>query len=220
MLNLILADSEIELIPEELWNHPSVIKHAQRRGKKARNIILDSNFHHSAIKQFFPGEENRRGRPDIVHYFLLNSLESPLNLSGNLTVYVHTRNNFTIFIRPETKIPKSYNRFLGLMEDLFHNGYVPSGDKPLIRIEELNLKSLLKKINIENIIVMCSDAKIEKMQDFLERNQVIIIGGFPSGNFISNIQNYRRLSIFKESLTAWVTAYEIISNYELKFSII
>lgn len=220
MLHIILADSEIELVPEELWNHPSVISTAQKRGKKPRNILLDSNFHHSAIKEFFPGEENRRGRPDIVHYFLLNALESPLNIKNLLRVYVHTRNNETIFIRPDTRIPKSYNRFVGLMEDLFHNSYVPSRKEPLIWIERMDVLELIYKIGAKNITVFSPSGKRNKLQDILENDHTIIIGGFPSGSYRSNLDNFESVSIFEKELTAWVVAYEVIANYELKFSII
>ncbi len=220
MLHLILADAELELVPEELWNHPSVINVAQRRGKKPRNILLDSTFHHSAIREHFKGEENRRGRPDIAHYFLLNSLESPLNLKNDLRVYVHTRNNEVIFIRPETRIPKSYNRFVGLIEELFHNGYVPSKKDPLLWIEKLNIKDLLRKIGEENVLVLCSKGEKKRIYEILEKDQVVIIGGFPSGTFMSDIKNFKKTSIFDGDLTAWVTAYEVIANYEFKFSIL
>jgi len=220
MLHLILADAELELVPEELWNHPSVINVAQRRGKKPRNILLDSTFHHSAIKEYFKGEENRRGRPDITHYFLLNSLESPLNLKNGLRVYVHTRNNEVIFIRPETRIPKSYNRFVGLIEELFHNGYVPSKNDPLLWIERLNIKDLLMNIGEENVLVLCSKGEKKRIYETIEKDQAVIIGGFPSGTFISDIKNFKKVSIFDVDLTAWVTAYEVIANYEFKFSIL
>ncbi|MDP8011946.1 MAG: 16S rRNA methyltransferase [Thermoplasmata archaeon] len=220
MLHLILADAELELVPEELWNHPAVIKYSQRRNKKSKNLILDSNFHHSAIREIFPGEENRRGRPDIVHYFLLNSLESPLNLTNNLRVYIHTRNNQTIFIKKETKIPKSYNRFIGLMEDLFHNGFVPSKREPLIWIEDMSLNKLINYLGIDDIVVLNDKGNIENMQHFLSKDQILILGGFPSGDFISDVKNYKNVSIFKEPLISWVVAYELISNYEMKFSIL
>ncbi|MGC8565548.1 MAG: 16S rRNA methyltransferase [Thermoplasmata archaeon] len=220
MLHLILADAELELVPEELWNHPSVINVAQRRGKKPRNILLDSTFHHTAIRAHFKGEENRRGRPDITHYFLLNSLESPLNLKNGLRVYVHTRNNEVIFIRPETRIPKSYNRFVGLIEELFHNGYVPSKNDPLLWIEKLNIKDLLRNIGEENVLVLCSKGEKKRIYEIIEKDQAVIIGGFPSGTFISDIKNFKKVSIFDVDLTAWVTAYEVIANYEFKFSIL
>ncbi|HEU12835.1 MAG TPA: 16S rRNA methyltransferase, partial [Euryarchaeota archaeon] len=107
MLHIVLADSELETVPKELWSHPSVSKQARRRGKRPGNMVLDSNFHHAAISRYFPGEENRRGRPDIVQYFLLNTLESPLNIYGKLSVYVHTRKNQVIFVDPATRLPKS-----------------------------------------------------------------------------------------------------------------
>lgn len=42
-----------------------------------------------------------------------------------LRVYIHTRNNEIIYVKPETRIPRNYNRFVGLMESLFKNKAVP-----------------------------------------------------------------------------------------------
>ena len=45
-------------------------------------------------------------------------LDSPLNKAGLLRVYVHTSNNVLIEINPKTRIPRTYNRFAGLMVQL------------------------------------------------------------------------------------------------------
>ncbi len=220
MIHIALVDSELERVPQELWSHPSVVKHSRRRGKKPGNMILDSNFHHAAISKYFPGEENRRGRPDIVHYFLLNTLESPLNLSGKLKVYIHTRENYVIFVDPSTRIPKSYNRFIGLMEDLFHNHYVPNGKEPLLSIMHMDLFSLIKKIEPVKIFVMNENGKNIKLKEIIEDEILLLIGGFPSGDFISNISQFINVSIFPSPLPAWVIAYEIISEAERYLGII
>ncbi len=217
MLHLILADSELETIPSELWTHPSVIKDAKRRGKKAKNILLDSTYHHSAIRKFFPGEENRRGRPDIVHYFLLNTLESYLNRKHLLRVYVHTRNDEVIFINPETRIPKSYNRFVGLIESLFLNQYVPDKERPLLWMKKMALKDLVSSLKTDNVFLLTEKGKNAKIEQFLNLDdQVFIIGGFPSGDFISRTDFVKEsISIFNETMLAWVVAYEIIVRYEI-----
>ncbi len=82
MLNLLLADAEIELIPREIFHHPSVKANAKRRGKPPAEILLDSTIHHSALRKLTEGE--RRGRPDLVHFYLLLALESIMNKRGLL----------------------------------------------------------------------------------------------------------------------------------------
>ena len=214
MFHIALVDSELETVPQELWGHQSVLKQARRRGKKPGNILLDSNFHHAAIKKYFPGEENRRGRPDIVQYFLLNTLESPLNLSGNLKVYVHTRENKVIFFDPSTRIPKSYNRFIGLMEDLFHNHYVPSSNKPLLSIFDMDINGLIQKIKPSKIVVLNEKGNKIKIDEIIEDNMFFLIGGFPSGDFISNLNSFLNISIYHLPLPAWVVAYELVTSME------
>lgn len=54
-------------------------------------------------------------RPDIAHQCLLMLFDSPLNRAGLLQVYVHTSNNVLIEINPQTRIPRTFKRFAGLM---------------------------------------------------------------------------------------------------------
>lgn len=45
--------------------------------------------------------------------------DSPLNRAGLLQVYVHTEKNALIEINPQTRIPRTFKRFSGLMGMLF-----------------------------------------------------------------------------------------------------
>jgi rRNA small subunit pseudouridine methyltransferase Nep1 len=42
-------------------------------------------------------------------------LDSPLNRAGLLQVYIHTAKNVLIEVNPQTRIPRTYTRFAGLM---------------------------------------------------------------------------------------------------------
>lgn len=42
-------------------------------------------------------------------------LDSPLNKAGLLQVYLRTNKNVLIEINPQTRIPRTYKRFAGLM---------------------------------------------------------------------------------------------------------
>lgn len=46
---------------------------------------------------------------------LLMLLDSPLNRAGLLQVYIHTEKNALIEINPQTRIPRTFSRFCGLM---------------------------------------------------------------------------------------------------------
>ena len=62
MLTIVIAEAELELVPEEALNERCVIESAKKRGKKPEEILLDSSYHHKAEIC----RSGRRGRPDIV----------------------------------------------------------------------------------------------------------------------------------------------------------
>ncbi len=215
MLHLVIAESELEPVPEEIADHPAVVNYARRRKKRPTEVILDSTYHHSALKNLPDGE--RRGRPDIVHICLLNALESIANREGLLRVYVHTRNDEVIYIRPETRLPRNYNRFLGLMESLFKNRVVPK-DLGLLRLEKETLDQLIEEINPDKVFVMHENGRMIGPPDFGRvlvsyENPLVIVGGFPHGDFRREIKG-ERISFYLEPLMAWTVVNEVIVHFE------
>lgn len=51
----------------------------------------------------------------LFHQCLLMLMDSPLNRAGLLQVYIHTEKNALIEINPQTRIPRTFTRFCGLM---------------------------------------------------------------------------------------------------------
>jgi len=221
MLTLVLADSELELIPPEIQSHPAIRSSAQKRGKSPAKILLDSSLHHAAMTKLPQGE--RRGRPDIVHMFLSVCLDSILNIEGNLRTVVHTRNNEMITIAPETRIPRNYTRFVGLAEDLFEKGQVPPGGKPLMTLEKgKDLAALLKEIAGKSV-ALDSAGKLVDLPKFFGKKRsdlTMLIGGFPYGEFNSPVKELCEeiISIHDKPLKAWTVAAEILVSYRLKAS--
>jgi len=70
-------------------------------------------------------------RPDITHQCLLMLMDSPLNRAGLLQVYIHTERNALIEINPQTRIPRTFSRFCGLMVQLLHKLSVRAADGPM-----------------------------------------------------------------------------------------
>jgi len=215
MLHLVIADSELELVPESIADHPAIVNYAKRRGKKPEEVILESSYHHSALRKLEDGE--RRGRPDIVHICLLNALESIANKEGKLRVYVHTRNDEVIYIKPETRLPRNYNRFLGLMESLFKNKVVPQ-DLELLRLEKKTLGKLVEEIGPDEVFVMHESGEPMKPRDFGKvlaglENPLVIVGGFPHGDFQSQVEG-KKVSLYREPLMAWTVVNEVLVNFE------
>ncbi|NJF24755.1 16S rRNA methyltransferase [Thermococcus sp. Bubb.Bath] len=215
MLHLILAESELELVPQRIAGHPAIQSHAWRRRKKPMGMLLDATYHHAAIKGL--PEAERRGRPDIIHISLLNALESILNREGHLRIYVHTRNDEVITVKPETRIPRNYNRFVGLMEKLFVEGSVPK-KLGLLRMEKKTLNELLKELAPDAIFVMHEGGRLVRGRELGEilaeiENPAVIIGGFPHGDF-RRLPPGELVSIYREPLMAWTVVNEVIVNLE------
>lgn len=225
MLTLILAESEIELMPTELLAHPAVIAHARQRGKQPGRILLDSNYHHAAMNNLSEGR--RRGRPDITHLFLLTALESITNKQGHLTIIVHSRNDDVIRIDPKTRIMRNYERFLGLFEQLFEQQVVPKENHPLLTLQRnVSLSQTINDVKAEVVIVFSKDGTSTPLPEYFKAlkkqkkdNILCIIGGFPSGSFHMDLDTIttERLSLYPEMLPAWTVASEILVNYENVF---
>ena len=117
MISLVFVESALELVPSELKHHPSVVSHARKLGKHSSEILLDNSWHFAAMK----GIENemKRGRPDLVHFSVLEATTIPLYLKNKLKLYVHTVNDKVISFGENVHIPKSYHRFAGVIEKLY-----------------------------------------------------------------------------------------------------
>ena len=222
MLTLVLAEAEIEIMPTELINHPAVIGHARQRGKQPSRILLDSNYHHAAMNNLAEGR--RRGRPDITHLFLLTALESIASKQGQLKILIHTRNNDLITVNPETRIMRNYERFLGLIEQLFEKHVVPDEKQPLLTLQQnMSLHQVIETVHTEIIIAFSKDGPSVVLPDYFKELKkhkkhdiLCVIGGFPSGEFNTDMKTITNniVSLFPEMLPAWTVASEVLVNYE------
>jgi rRNA pseudouridine-1189 N-methylase Emg1 (Nep1/Mra1 family) len=75
--------------------------------------LLNCDDHASILRK--NKREPGSSRPDIAHQCLLMLMDSPLNRAGLLQVYIHTEKNVLIEINPQTRIPRTFKRFAGLM---------------------------------------------------------------------------------------------------------
>ncbi len=171
---------------------------------------------HPALRDLPEGY--RRGRPDIVHVFLLVCLDSLLNLRGELEVVVHTRHDNAILVDRKIRLAKNYNRFLGLMESLFEHGVVPSETRPLLRLERgVPLKVLLGRFEGRTVALMEEADVANPVQVFEDVGPDVncLVGGFPHGTFRSPVENLAesRFSLWKDPLKVWTVASELTTAY-------
>lgn len=217
MISLILAESSLELVPSELKNHPSVISHARKLGKNPSEILLDNSWHFAAMK----GIENemKRGRPDLVHFSILEATTIPLYLKNKMKLYVHTVDDKVISFGENVHIPKSYHRFEGVIEKLYQEKTIKTNNDVLLKIKEKTFPELLDEINPSKILGFSTKGNkstYEKIAKEITDNTCIVIGGFQKGHFSDFIETKITdlYSVSDESFEGHVVVARMLYEYE------
>jgi len=208
MLTVVIAEAELELVPGEALNESCVVASARKRGKRPEEILLDSSYHHNAEVC----RSGRRGRPDIVHITLQVLQESLLNQLGGMKVFLHTRNDEVIHVSREARLPKNYNRFCGLIEQLFKERTIKTEEgRELLRLEHKGIDELLGELNGEKVLLHPQGGPLSghsRGEDI-----VAVIGGFPRGDFQREYE-LERFRVGDVELTTWATAAELLCWYK------
>lgn len=216
---LILAEAALERIPKELWRSPAVVRYAERRGKPAAELLLDVSYHYSAMRGLW--EREKRGRPDIVHFSLLEALGSPLAQHGLLQVFVHTRAGVSIRIALGTRLPRNYERFSGLFEQVLKAGRAPLTGESLLTAEKESLGNLLIDIGAAKRFLLRENAPHLSLKQlgaalYDAGDAVILVGAFPHGGFDSVTRSLADVeaSIYPEALEAWTVVSRTLGVLE------
>jgi rRNA small subunit pseudouridine methyltransferase Nep1 len=217
MISLVLAESALELVPLELQDHPSVLSHAQKLGKNSSEILLDNSWHFAAMKGI--NNEIKRGRPDLVHFSILEATTIPLYLQNKIKIYIHTIDDKVIYIGENVHIPKSYHRFEGLIEKLFLEKTIRSNTSVLLEIKEKSFSELINEIKPSKIIGFSTKGEFksfEKISSEISDNTCIVIGGFQKGHFSESIKSKitHLFSVDNLSYEAHVVVARILYEYE------
>jgi len=96
--------------------------------KNRRNIfeLLNCDDHRDLCKKKLK-RDPKEFRPDICHQELLALIDSPLNKSGHLKVFILTSKKVLIEVHPSIRIPRTYKRFSGLIVQLLHKMKIKAG---------------------------------------------------------------------------------------------
>ncbi len=220
-MNIILVESSLETVPRELWSHPVIVRDSKRRGKPPSQMLLDKARHYHAMGRL--PQKDKRGRPDIVHLSMLVALYSPLAFRGMIRMYVHTLADNVIHVEKGVRIPKNYNNFVGLMEQLFSIGSVPPHvERPLLRLERMTLDMLLDQFG--DYIIMHERGRrldLGQLAD-LAMNSTVIIGGFPHGDY-ENPRLHERdrwVRVGNSSMEAWQVVERIVVAVEARLGLV
>ena len=217
MLYIILAESSLELIPKKIHNHPSVTSYSKKFKKNSSNTLLDNSWHFGAMKGL--DNEIKRGRPDIIHLTLLSLCTTPVFYKNKIKIFVHTVNDEVISINNNTRLPKSYHRFQGLMEKLFLTKKIESEDEILMEMKNSSLSQLVSKIKPTRIIGLTTQGQkicLDNLVEQIEENSCIILGGFQKGHFSNETEKIidESFSINDSSLEAHLVASRLAYEYE------
>ncbi|TLX86365.1 MAG: ribosome biogenesis protein [Thaumarchaeota archaeon] len=224
MYSLVIAEAAIEIIPPILRNHPSVKNHSKRVGRNSNELLLDISYHHKAMVEQNLQEWWKRGRPDIVHFDLLESLSTPLSMQKKLQVYVSTFDNKLITINQNLRIPKNYFRFEGLITSIFLGQNKKNSPKLIELKENVGFNDLIEKIIRPDLLIGFSiQGTKTKIKDILvhnitndSRNYCFVIGGFQRGHFSERIsRTFNNLfSISPYSLESHVVIARVLYECE------
>jgi rRNA small subunit pseudouridine methyltransferase Nep1 len=239
MISLVIAEAAIESVPTQLIDHPSVKNHAKRQVRAPTEILLDRSYHHSAMIHSNLNSGWKRGRPDIVHFALMEALSTPLFIEGRLNVYLHTINDKLISIGQNLRIPKSYFRFEALMIDLFKKKVIKSDNASgnnsnintnnnnniLLQVhDDMTFEKVIKKAVKPAKLVGLSTAGVQSTPRAIVTNNIspenidcaFVVGGFAKGHFSNNTTALlnRLYSISEYRLEAHVVIARILYECE------
>ena len=231
MLHVILLDCALELVPSEISSFKEVQMQAGRKGKKPNEILLDQTHHGRAMTKL--DHADRRGRPDIVFHSLVTLLETPLCKEGLLGVHMHLQDGRVVEVSPEVRLPRNYDRFVGLMEQLLTTGHVPVEGQPLVQVSKMSLPGLLSKLkdgqsNAMTILATEGGEKtgIQGLRDLLPNDSavpvIVGIGAFPHGDISDEMKQLFdcQLELDREVMMAWHVCAEVLWIYSERIEVI
>ena len=227
LLHIILLECALELVPAELTSLKEVQRFAAFRGRRPQDILLDQT-HHGRSMTRLPDAE-RRGRPDIVFISLMSMLESPLCKAGLLTIHLHLRDDRIIEISPEVRLPRNYDRFVGLVEQLLATGSVPPEGPSLMKVVRKTLPDFMSELTEGHegalSILAIESGKATSINDlgFLLPSTpsvpvVFGVGAFPHGDFNDSTPRLfaNHISLDKDVMMAWHVCSEVLWTYSWK----
>lgn len=228
---MILLECALELVPSGISSNKAVQKHASRRGKKPTQLLLDQSHHGRAMVKLENSE--RRGRPDIVFLSLMTLLESPLCKEGLMSVHLHLQDGRIIDVDPKVRLPRNYDRFVGLMEQLFLEGRVPPSGDALLSVANTDLQNLITKLTSESpqpITILALEGGVKTSIDQLgallpsDTTQSIVfgVGAFPHGDFTEEVKDLfgTKIELDPEVMMAWHVCGEVLWTYSSRTGVV
>jgi rRNA small subunit pseudouridine methyltransferase Nep1 len=217
MLSLVIAEASLELVPRELYKHNAITAYCRKFDKRPSEILLDNSWHFGAMKGL--KNEIKRGRPDLVHFCLLEACTVPLYEEDEISVYVHTIDDKVITVGERVRFPKSYHRFAGIMEKLFVDKVIRADDQKLFELQNMSFSELIDSLDPDQVIGLSSEGKkssYESVAKTCTDDTCLVIGGFPKGEFFDSTKKSidSLYSVDDNPLEAHVVVARTLYEYE------
>jgi rRNA small subunit pseudouridine methyltransferase Nep1 len=217
MISLILADAEIERAPPSCPNGSSLPRVCSVKDSDLRGVIvLDSYIHRHILEGLEDAE--RRGRPDIVHSFLLLAQGSKACREGKLKPYIHTRGEEVVFVGSSYRPDPNYISFLRSLGELLDDGAFGAGEEGLRLERDLSLTALIALLKVDKVIVLTPSGLKRDLSEALlpstDEHMAVIIGGFPEGDFRSPAYEIadEKISLGDELLTVPDVTSQVLAS--------
>ncbi|VDP95304.1 unnamed protein product [Echinostoma caproni] len=164
-------------------------------------------------------------RPDIVHQCLLMLLDSPLNRVGRLQVFIRTRKNVIIEVNPKTRIPRTFERFSGLIVQLLHKLSIHAATGSHEKLLKVVKNPITRYFPAGAQVIGTSFSATEyiKPVDLVRETQksgpqavVFVIGALAHGSIVKHCEEFltRVVSISNFPLSAAQTCARICAAFE------
>ncbi|XP_077201872.1 ribosomal RNA small subunit methyltransferase NEP1 isoform X1 [Paroedura picta] len=182
--------------------------------------LLNCDKHKSLLLR--NGRDPGAVRPDIAHQSLLMLMDSPLNRAGLLQVYIHTERNVLIEVNPQTRIPRTFDRFCGLMVQLLHKFSVRAADGPQ------KLLKVIKNPVTDHLPVGCmkigtsfAAPAVTDVRDLVPATDpiAIVVGAFAHGS-VSVDYTEKTISISNYPLSAALTCAKVTTAFEEMWGVV
>ncbi len=204
-----------------MWRHRNCISFQDKFGLTPERQILDDNFHHDIVRDL--GGVEKLGRPDVVHFALLDVVSTPLYMRGSIDVFVHSVENKTIHVMPGTRLPRTLHRFCGLMSKILANEIGEEESRLFDFNGAETIKDLLDRLDPTLVVALTKSGTLVDLRDALgslsaslTERIVWLVGGFPHGHFQPTLLELsdRVISISEFSLPAHVVTARL--SYEIE----
>src|SRR5438309_11872188 len=150
---------------------------------------------------------------------MVEACRIPLYFDNKLRIYIHAIDDKVISVGNNVRLPKSYHRFVGLIEKLYSTGIIKEGEKKLLEIKNMGFGELIDKINPKEIIGLSTKgatSSYEKLAKVIGKDSCIVVGGFPKGHFSDQILKSMNnlVSVDENPLEAHVIISRLLYEYE------